>query len=377
MKSIGIVAEYNPFHNGHKYQIEKSREITGADVVVAAISGNFVQRGMPAVYDKWKRAEMAVKQGVDLVVEIPTIYACNSAEYFAKGAVKVLEGFGSIDYISFGSECGDIEALSRIANVLKTQDVSIHEKIQDLTKKGLSYPRARVIAVEDLLSADEKEILKEPNNILAIEYLKNIKNLRPMTIKRSGDGYHETATKIREKMINEKDSHLKLIEDNYFKMVTSKILQSNGDYLEGIISSGQGLGNKIKKEIRYCSSIEELINAVKSKVYTYTRISRFLTQILLGITEESIRNENGYIRILAFNKNGADFLKNVKKNEMAKIPIITNINKDVYGHEELMETINYDVLAGDMYNLIAERNLYKYSDFVVKPYLNLGKPLEK
>ncbi|MEG1567687.1 MAG: nucleotidyltransferase family protein [Anaerovoracaceae bacterium] len=382
MKSIGIIAEYNPFHSGHKYQIEQSREIIGADVVVAAISGDFVQRGMPAVYDKWTRAKMAVCEGVNLVVEIPTIYACNSAEYFAKGGVEVLEGFGAIDFLSFGSESGSLTDLTSVAKVLKEKDDLIHRKVQEYIKEGCSYPIARQKSAKEFLTEKELETLDKPNNILAIEYLKNINKMTPITIKRVGDGYHQTATKIREQLSKQSDSNLQMIEQRYFDLVAAKILQSSGEYLESIFSAGEGLGNKLRNEIRYCKTREELIGRVKSKAYTYTRVSRLLTHVLLGITEETLRESQSYIRVLALDQKGATFLKEIKKKESQTLPIITNINKDINckkfnNGEQMVKTIGYDIMASDIYNILCDKSLYENSDYVIKPYVNLVKGVEK
>lgn len=382
MKSIGIIAEYNPFHSGHKYQIEQSREIIGADVVVAAISGDFVQRGMPAVYDKWTRAKTAVDEGVNLVVEIPTIYACNSAEYFAKGGVEVLEGFGAIDFLSFGSESGSLTDLTSVAKVLKEKDDLIHQKVQEYIKEGCSYPIARQKSARGFLTEEELETLDKPNNILAIEYLKNINKMTPITIKRVGDGYHQTATKIREQLSKQSDSNLQRIEQRYFDLVAAKILQSSGAYLESIFSAGEGLGNKLRNEIRYCKTREELIGRVKSKAYTYTRVSRLLTHVLLGITEETLRESQSYIRVLALDQKGATFLKEIKKNESQTLPIITNINKDINckkfnNSEQMVKTIGYDIMASDIYNILCDKSLYENSDYVIKPYVNLVKGVEK
>ena len=165
MKSLGIIAEFNPFHQGHQYLIDKAMEETGSDVCVAVMSGNFTQRGIPAVQDKWTRAEAAVKQGVNLVVELPVVFSCSSAEYFARGGVDILEGFGCIDRIAFGSESGDIGELRRAADFLLRFDREIHQKVQALVKAGEVYPKARQRAVEQIGGDFDLSALREPNNI--------------------------------------------------------------------------------------------------------------------------------------------------------------------------------------------------------------------
>mgnify|MGYP003375593247 FL=1 len=189
-KSVGIIAEYNPFHNGHLYQIEESGKITGAEVVIAAMSGNFVQRGMPAIADKWQRAEAAIRNGVDIVVEIPTVFACNSAHNFAKAGVEILENLG-VDFISFGSESGNIDELKEIARAMEENSEYIEEFISKNIKKGLSYPKARREALACLLGEEKAGILDSPNNILAIEYIGELSKAEPVTVKRTGPGYND------------------------------------------------------------------------------------------------------------------------------------------------------------------------------------------
>lgn len=371
MKSLGIIAEFNPFHQGHEYLIKTAMADTGADVCIAAISGDFVQRGAPAAFDKWTRAEAAVKQGVNLVVELPVVFACNSAEYFAKGGVDVLEGFGCIDYIAFGSEHGDIGELQKAAHFLEEKDDVIKEKIQILMKEGLSHPRARAEAVKQLARGFDESLITSPNNILAVEYLKHLKRMEPYTVKRKGQGYHQSATEIRRELSAREPEKFRKMDETYWKLVASKILQTDSGRLEEIFSAGEGLGNKLKNEIRYASSAQELIERVKSKAYTHTRISRLLTQVLLDIDEEAVSQGGGYIRILGFDSKGAKFMKEVKKKECAAVPLITNINKELKNHPEIREKLEKDVLAADIYNLITDKNLYDNSDFVRRPYMCL------
>ena len=371
MKSLGIIGEYNPFHQGHKYLLEKTMKQTGAEVCVSVMSGNFTQRGTPAVADKWERARSAVDNGINLVVELPTVYACNSAEYFAKGGVEVLEGFGKIDYMAFGSENGDINKLKAAADFLTDNEEALNVKIQELGKKGISYPKARQLAAMELAPDFDEMIIKEPNNILAIEYLKQIKSMEPVTIKRRGYGYHQSATMVREQMMEDDPDTFEKMNRSYFELVGAKILQTDTGILEGIFSSGEGLGNKLKNEIRYVSTTQQLIERIKSKAYTHTRISRLLTHVLLGIDEETVKNAKNYIRILALDEVGAKFIKEVKKNENAKLPIITNINKELKSYPDLAATLEKDILASDMYNIICQKDLYDYSDYIRQPYIKI------
>ena len=371
IKSLGIIAEFNPFHQGHQYLIEEAMKQTDSEVCVVVMSGNFMQRGSFAVSDKWIRAEAAVKKGVNLVVELPTIFACNSAEYFAKGGVEVLEGFGCIDYLAFGSENGNLRKLQSAADFLKENDEVLHCQIQALMKQGNSYPRARQIAAEELQPDFDANLISEPNNILALEYLKQLKTLKPFTVKRKGSGYHQSASMIRKELTAENPQKFAEMNKTYWELVAAKILQTDSKRLEEIFSAGEGLGNKLKNEIRYASTAEQLIERIKSKAYTYSRICRLLTQVLLDIDRTTVTNAAGYIRILAFDNIGAKFIKEVKKRDCAALPIITNINKELSDYKEIQATLEKDILASDLYHIITKKDLYDYSDFFVKPYMKL------
>jgi predicted nucleotidyltransferase len=371
VKSIGIIGEYNPFHQGHGYLIEKAMKMTGAEVCVTVMSGDFTQRGTPAVSDKWDRAKAAVQNGVNVVVELPVVYACNSAEYFARGGVEILEGFGCLDYLAFGSESGDIDKLKAGADFLKVHRVELHQRISELIKHGNSYPKARLMAALEIDPDFDESIIKEPNNILAVEYLKSVTQITPVTIKRRGAGYHESAEKIRDGLFNEDQDFFDYMEKAYFKLVCAKILQSNGKYLENISSAGEGLGNKLINEIRYVNSTEQLIERIKSKAYTRTRIYRLLTQVLLDIDSESVCNAKPYIRLLALDDIGAKFIKEMKKNKSCKLPIITNINREKEEFPEIGPTLHKDILASDMYNIITGKDLYDYSDYIKAPFIGL------
>ena len=367
MKSLGIIAEFNPFHQGHQYLIDKAMEETGSDVCVAVMSGNFTQRGIPAVQDKWTRAEAAVKQGVNLVVELPVVFSCSSAEYFARGGVDILEGFGCIDRIAFGSESGDIGELRRAADFLLRFDREIHQRVQDLVKAGEVYPKARQRAVEQIGGDFDLSALREPNNILAVEYLKRLRRIEPYTTRRKGDGYHQSASQIRSELAEREPERFARMSRIYWELVSSRILQTDGSRLEQMFSAGEGLGNKLKKEVRCASSAEQLIMRVKSKAYTHSRISRLLTQVLLDIDEPDAREGQPYIRVLAFDRTGAAFLKEMKKKECALLPVITNINKEAGRYPEIQKTLQKDILASDIYNIIAGKDLYACSDYVMRP----------
>ncbi len=387
-KCVGITAEYNPFHNGHLYHLEQSKLATGAQISVAAMSGNFVQRGHMAICSKWERAEAAVKCGIDLVVEIPTVFACNSAPVFASAAVEILENLGA-DWISFGSESGNIEELKEISRAMNEKEPLIEKLVREKVKEGLSYPRARRDAVALILGDEKADLLDLPNNILAIEYLKRIQNAKPVTVKRQGPGYNElepcedmaSASAIRSMVKSSKNVEtltpepsnemlkkaLHPSEDKIFQIICAKVLTSSREELDRVFAGGEGLGNKLKNEIRKASAYDQLIQRLKSKRYTRTRIERFISHVLLDIGAPDLYPN--YIRVLAFNKTGSRYLKEVKKKGICSLPIITNINKDAQNDVALMSAIEKDILAADIFNLASGRNLYDESDYVRMPRL--------
>ena len=384
LKSVGITAEYNPFHNGHQYHVQQSRELTGADVVIAVMSGSFTQRGEMAIADKWTRAELAVKGGVDLVVEMPAVAASSHAAVFARSGVNILQNLGA-DFISFGSECGSLELLRSVAERLRDREAMLGDSIEKAVKEGLSWPRARQEAMEAFLTEEELEVLAEPNNILALEYLKYMDKAQPLTVRREGTGYHEmkasgkfaSASFIRQQiglgedvtglMPNsaEIDFHnMEARNQALFQMMAQKILTMTAEELDRISAADEGMGNRASSVIRHCCSLDDFYEAMKSKRYTRTRVQRFALQILLGIKRDDVSLARDYVRVLAANEKGSRYLKQVKKAEICRLPIITNINKELQNCPEIRETIEKDILAADLWNLAAGKDMYKHSDFV-------------
>lgn len=367
MNIAGIVAEYNPMHSGHIYHLQQTREICKADIVVAVMSGNFTQRGEPAIYDKWLRAAAAVNNGIDLVFELPFAYACNSAAYFATGAVNILDGLGCVTHLSFGSESGEIEPLMDVAKFLAKEPKDYRESLKRHLDKGLSFPKARAAALTETFG--KADVLQLPNNILGIEYLKALQMLKsdiiPVTVIRKGQGHHESASEIRSTIIWD--------ESKYFDMVRQAFIKSQGGNLENILGAAEGIQNKIVKNIRSAKDLDDLIDKVKTKRYTWTGINRLLAQTLVGFTAEEFKQINGirYGRILAFNEKGAKLLRRIKKTECADMPILTNINRDLAQHPDADSatrlSLAKDVLASDLYNLAFGKDLYQCSDFVMKP----------
>ena len=383
-KVLGITAEYDPFHKGHKFQLEEAVRRTGADVKIAVISGNFTQRGEPAILDKWARAEMAVREGFDLVVEMPLLFALSSSGDFAKAGVEILEDMGA-DYISFGSECGDLRTLQEAAFRRDMMTEEEEEGIRQLVREGYSYPRA----LQTVLM--EAEPLG-PNDNLACEYIRNIKTAQPVVIKREGAGYSDmesgegypSAMQIRELLKKHEDvsdlmpeaSFLRLKEEEkncglmfkemLFPLLMEKIATTPKHQLMMISGAGEGLGNKLRDSFRYCHDYDELAASIKSKRYTLTRVQRVLANTLLGIREEDAAGAVNYIRVLAFNDRGSAYLRTVD-DRGHDLPLITNINKDALKYPELQKDIERDILATDIYNIALGRDLYLNSEYVKKP----------
>lgn len=373
MRAFGITAEFNPFHEGHRYVIEQGRTLTGCDICVCVMSGNFVQRGGPAVFSKWKRAEAALRGGADLVIELPAVYAVSSAETFAEGAVRTLLGTGAMDFIVFGSESGDGEALAKAAEVLAGGNGELDELIRSELKTGTPYHTAFARAGEAL--GIPPEIISQPNDILGLQYIRALmeykrehpdNTTKAVSVKRTGAGHHESASEIRKELRRTDGRRLDDMENRYFDLVRAKILTETAEKLERIASAGEGLGNKLKKEVRAAESLDELIERVKSKRYPYTRISRLLCQTLLGLERGGYADFVTYIRPLAMNEKGAAYLKHIKKTELNSIQIIDKIGRDSYLPEDVQKVMDRDILASDLYNIIAGEDLYGESDFVKK-----------
>ena len=422
-KAVGIIAEYNPFHNGHAYHLAESLAASGADVSVAVISGSFTQRGEPAILDKWSRARMACEGGVNLVVEMPAIFACNNAGYFARAGVEILESLG-VSCISFGSECGDIGKLKALADVMDARQAEIEEAVRAACKDGCSYPRARAevlsemlkreavevlserklrqnvveVPSQQILASEVTEILSQPNNVLALEYLRCMRRAQPLTIKRLGAGYNDSELKtefasaagIRNSIYSADcdldasgiasyvpESTYRILLENHdsimqtealFPLLIQRILTSTTDELNTIFGAEEGLGNKLKAGVRYYKSYEDIIEDLKSKRYTRTRIARMLIMALLGITRADVKSAKNYIRILAFDEKGSEYLKEIKKAEVSTLPIITNINREASLYPEIAKTLDFDIKATDIYNLAARRDLYAGSEYVQRPF---------
>lgn len=413
MKAVGLVTEYNPFHNGHLYHLNKAMDLTGADISVAVMSGDFVQRGEPAVLDKYTRASMALNSGVNLVVELPVNYAVSSAESFAAGALKVLD-YIKADSIAFGSESGNIERLSKLAHILCDNEDTLYKEISKYTANGISYAAARQKVVEKLTDKDTAAMLTSSNNILAVEYLKAIiKNnyaIKPYTIKRQGDDYNDTD--IRSDYASATALRGNLKADNISKYIPVKaglILSSNTNYiysdditealftrlLDILFASSYDKNVFIENVMKYpdvnkeiagrlyksamdmitktvphragskdneAFSFGSLCEHIKTKEVPLSRIKRALVRITLGLDKKHMEKYSNapYIRVLGFDKKGQEYLSYIRKT--VEVPLITKT-------ADYKEMLLDDIHAANIYNMIVagKYGVKEQGDYVKSP----------
>ena len=360
--AIGIVAEFNPFHNGHKYLISEAKRQTGDDTAAAVMSGAWVQRGEPAFTDKHTRTRIALENGVDLVLELPVIYSLNTAQRFAYGAIATLAATGVISSLAFGSECGDSAALTGAADMLLNEPPEVSDRIKKLTAQGLSFASARAEAFKDLIP---RSLLSEPNDILGTEYIRAIKELGAgleiCAIRRRGaahDGKPEgdiaSASGIR-KLLREKKNAAGYMPRCDFPIydpaaldtaVIARLRTCGAEYLAGINDVSEGLENRFIKAARECDSVDELCKLVKSKRYAMSRIRRIAYSALLGLTKELAKMPPSYIRVLGMNSRGAALLRQMKSG-CSSLPVIT---KPADFTDEIFRFNNF---AEDVFSLCA------------------------
>jgi predicted nucleotidyltransferase len=396
MTIAGIISEYNPFHNGHKYHIDETLRLTGSDAVICLMSGDFVQRGNPSVISKWARAKSAVLNGADLVFELPVIYSTASAEAFASGAVKVFQSLGIIDYLSFGSESDDMEKMKRLASFLSCESDVYKKNLKVKLSEGCSFPEARQYAVS---CSDESlsPLLNSPNNILAVEYLKALKisgsDIMPVSVKRIcsdhrsayAQGKYSSAASIREMLKTGTDvsdhvpahsldaiNRSQIMDMCDFSKIIMYILRSHDrEYITSIDYMNDGLAEIFIKNKNRSDSIEELISLSANKRHTGTRISRALINLLLGITRicrDGILSDfdDHYARILAFNDKGAKLLSEIKRKGSTKIITKAYDYKKRLG-SGASEMFELDLRASDIYNTVCKNRFI--ADISVTPFI--------
>ena len=404
-KVIGIIAEYNPFHNGHLYHLQKSLQMTHSSYSVAVVSGNFTQRGSTSLVDKWAKAEIAIKNGIDLVLELPLLYSISSAENFAEGAIKILDSLKVVDYLSFGSESGDISTLNMIADILYKEPKAYKNILSHELSKGLSFPKARENALLMYLNDIRRfsNVLSSPNNILGIEYLKALQKLKtpitPITIERYNAGYHDTsyngnvasATAIRNIVKNNGwDILRKVVPENTFstllenikvghvvsdlsvfeKQIIYNLRKMSIQEIAELPDVSEGLENAIKNAANSCNSVVEFLNIIKSKRYTNTRIQRILLYALLGITKKDMalsKKAIPYVRVLGFNNKGKYLISEIAKAN-PKLEIITSVKKymDTSNNKNSKYLLEKDIWATNVYTIGYEYDSCNNLDYTHK-----------
>ncbi len=382
MKIVGLIAEYNPFHNGHQYHIAKAKEITGADAVIVVMSGDFVQRGMPAIMPKHLRAEAALNSGASLVLELPVCYATGSAEYFAYGAVSLLDKLGCIDSICFGSECGDIDTLEELAKIIAKEPEEYKIFLNQYLKEGNAFPLARQKALHDYLkNNDIDDVLSEPNNILGIEYLKALYRLnsgmKPYTITRVASHYHDnelqekysSASSIRKALSSTNFQNIQgqiptaaldIMEACLHKrfpiyakdlslLLKYKLLGETRTSLQAYADVSEELANRIVNQLNAYKNFDQFCELLKTKEITYSRISRALIHILLCVKKEDYTDIE-YARILGFCKKDVSVLSLIK--ECASITLISKLSAsyDLSAHAHQM--LEQDIFAANLYESV-------------------------
>lgn len=399
MKTVGIIAEYNPFHNGHLYQLKKAKEITGADFAVVVMSGDFTQRGTPAVFDKYTRCRLSLLAGADLCIELPVVFATASAELFAKGAVSLLSALG-VDALCFGSECGEIAPLREIASLLFAEPPAYKEALNKALKEGLSFPSARAAAVRKCahagslsgMDAAASDVLASPNNILGIEYLKALLALEkngqhapvPYTIKREGDGYLShtlseesfcSAMALRKGIVEENPDLLRyvpesirqefadtcqtksfLFADDFSGMLFYKLLSEKDTGYDAYLDVSSDLSDKIRKNLASFTTFSAFCeNSLKSKDITLTRVYRSLLHILLSIKKEDLPAAAPYARILGFREASFEVFGCLSKEN---VPLLSRL-KDASSllSPEALSCLSKDIFAAHLYEHVRMQHM--------------------
>ena len=407
-KILGIITEYNPFHNGHLYHLKESKKQTNCQYSICVMSGNFTQRGSTSIIDKWSKAKMAIQNGVDLVIELPTLYAISSAENFAYGAIKVLDSLNIVTDISFGTESNNIDLLDNVAHLLLTEPEEFKTLLNEELGKGVSFPKAREIACTKYLQKNSPEnislynnILSSPNNILGIEYLKALKKLNskitPHIINRIESDHNSldiknnivSSSAIRNiiykkqnleilKNLMPENSYNILIENfenghivpdiSYFeKEILYSLRQMSIQDISELADVKEGLEYKIKDAANTCNNLDTFFDIVKSKRFTHTRLQRILLYSLLNITKEDMllsKKITPYIHVLGLNSNGRNLLSQISKAN-PELKIITSVKKfeNACTDLNLKHILEKDILATNIYTLAYTKNSFANLDY--------------
>lgn len=402
MKITGLITEYNPFHNGHFYHIEEALRITGADAAVVVMSGDYVERGTPALMPKHLRTRAALLAGAGAVIELPVCYACGSAEYFAGGAVSLLAKLGCVDSICFGSECGELAPLLKAAHVLAEEPEAFRLSLKEHLKQGMSFPLARQEALLSYMGADaDAAMLSSPNNILGIEYLKALQKLgHPMkayTIRRVGAGYHDdilcgamsSASAIRRQFQSISEAapdtaqppkellsfladavpedtraifhehygrRYPIFEDDFSLLLRYRLLMESPERLVTYADMTPELANRIYRNLNHYESFSQFAGLLKTRELTRTRISRSLLHVLLGLKKERLEayragGWNHYARLLGFRMDQKEMLTQIQKS--GDIPLLTKLTKTQSLSPLGKEMLAFDIRASELYETVA------------------------
>lgn len=372
--AVAIISEFNPFHNGHKYLVDAVKQKTG-EGVVAVMSGSFVQRGEAAIADKFLRAEAALQNGVDLVLELPTAYAVANAQRFARCGVEIAKSLECVNYLAFGCETDDISLLKSAAACI--DDKRVQKRVAEQMKEGCYYPRAIENAVREVLGNEVADVFKTSNNILALEYLRalNGSKIKPLPIKRKGanhdsleaSGEISSASYIRRLLLSGGDaSHFaeKLPQkitrpENLERAVLYKLRGMTASDFASLPDVNEGLENRIAEAVCRCNSLTEIIDAVKTKRYTHARIRRIITCAFLGITESLQNTPCDYLRVLGFSSEGEKMLKS------CQLEVVTSVAKALKNGRVNNALLKKDVFATDVLALAYDKPCKCGADFTV------------
>lgn len=355
--AVAVISEFNPFHNGHKYLIETAKRLTN-EPVIAIMSGSFTQRGEVAVTDKFSRAKTALENGVDLVLELPAVYAVANAQRFAFCGVQIAKSFDCINYLAFGCESGNVDSLKKA--LVAVENPAVNELISAKMSSGDYYPRALQSAVSEVFGEETAEVLSSPNNILAVEYLKNLadNNIQPIAVKRIGadhdsektGGEFASASLVRS-ILRRNENAEKYVPsvaqkitfpENLERIMLYKFRMMTAEDFSLLPDVNEGLENRIADAVKNYNSVEEIITAVKTKRYTHARLRRIMTCALLDITESLQRTPIEYVRVLGFTKTGASLLKS------CSIEVVTSVAKALKSESDIVKLLEKDVLATDI-----------------------------
>lgn len=390
MRVLGIIVEYNPMHNGHIYQIEQAKKLVKPDYTIVIMSGPFTEQGNISLFNKSLKAELAIKCGVDLVLELPVIYATSSAEYFSKGAINILNSLGTITHLAFGAECDDLSKLLHIAQILLENENVLIAKSKSYENKKINSAKTQAEVLKDTLNEEELAILKEPNNILAIQYLKNLlalkSNISPVLIKRIGAGHESlvvgeqfaSSTAIRN-MLKEKNTEGikgtvpqnvyeellnidKFYEQRYWLLLKYEITKLDTTGLSKIYEISEGLENRFYTLALTSNSYDEFLTLLQTKRYTLGRLKRICNNILLGITKDKANSLYGayYARVLKVNNNGIKLLTSF--NERSSIPVVTSAKSANTKLYNVNSSLELDLLANKIHSLLLNTNFQEFTD---------------